>query len=100
MVLESTYTSIVDAAGDHYGWVSRFMSNRFDNLSVVTTFDKPILILHGNQDRLVPIRHAESLHAANPGSEYVVLPCGHNDCESSHRHALEFLRQHEFVKSL
>ncbi len=34
---------------------------------------RPVLILHGRQDRMVPLDRAEQLHASIPGSEYVVL---------------------------
>ena len=33
----------------------------------------PVLIMHGRQDRMVPIDRAEQLHAGIPGSELVVL---------------------------
>ncbi len=38
----------------------------------------PVLILHGRQDRIVPVERAEDLHRAIPGSEIRILdPAGH-----------------------
>jgi pimeloyl-ACP methyl ester carboxylesterase len=44
---------------------------------------RPLLIIHGDADRLVPIQHAYALHAAYPRSQLWVLPGG--------RHAAAFV---------
>jgi pimeloyl-ACP methyl ester carboxylesterase len=37
----------------------------------------PVLILHGREDRMVPVERAEELHRAIPQSELRILPGGH-----------------------
>jgi len=39
----------------------------------------PVLVLHGDEDQLVPVEHGRELHAVLPHSELVVFPgAGHN----------------------
>ena len=49
--------------------------NACDRLSAIGC---PVLILHGRQDRVVPVERAEQLHRAIPGSQLQILdPAGH-----------------------
>ena len=57
---------------------STLMRDPFDVLRVVRAVDSPILILHGDRDRIIPPRHARRLHAAAPHSRLVFYPMGHN----------------------
>lgn len=41
---------------------------------VLRVAPRPLLIIHGDADRLIPIQHAYALHAAYPQSELWVLP--------------------------
>ena len=58
VVVESTFTSIPALVkGLRWGWVPGLdyaITQRFDSLSKVSRVDKPLLILHGTADRLVP----------------------------------------------
>ncbi|MGH3734483.1 MAG: alpha/beta fold hydrolase [Micromonosporaceae bacterium] len=39
---------------------------------------KPLLVVHGRKDRIIPVRASRELHAGVPHSELVILPhCGH-----------------------
>ena len=60
----------------------RFLvSDPFDNLATVSRLDRPLLIVHGARDGLIPHAHAERLHAAAPRSRLVTYPnADHNDC--------------------
>lgn len=66
VVLEAPFTSIRDIAAARY----RFMPVRwlildpFDSLKRVPRVTAPLLILHGTEDRLIPIEHGERLFAA------------------------------------
>lgn len=93
LILESTFTRVTDAAQARYGWAARLMRNRFDNLSAVCEFDGAVLILHGTHDRIVPVEQAIQLDRSCRASELVILPCGHNDCDSANQIALEFLQR-------
>jgi fermentation-respiration switch protein FrsA (DUF1100 family) len=68
VVVESTFTSMPALVkGLRWGWVPGLdfaITQRFDSLSKVARVDKPLLIIHGTADRLVPEAMAEELHAA------------------------------------
>lgn len=52
-----------------------------DNLTAIKSIHAPILLLHGQRDRIIPFEHSQQLFAnANDPKEIVLLPdCGHND---------------------
>lgn len=79
MVLFSTFTSVRDMASLYHlpGILAR---DPFDTLAVVGTYDRPLLLLHGREDPIIPFEHARRLQAAAPHAELRALPCGHNDC--------------------
>lgn len=52
----------------------------FDNRGALEAFDGPVLIVHGERDRLVPFSHAEELVEAASDAYLVRWSCGHNDC--------------------
>jgi fermentation-respiration switch protein FrsA (DUF1100 family) len=79
LILESTFTSIRTMAG-RYGLPGIFCSDPFDNLATVTEWKKPLLILHGTRDRVIPYSHGEALAAANPKAELITWQnADHND---------------------
>jgi pimeloyl-ACP methyl ester carboxylesterase len=79
LVLESTFTSVRSFA--HQFAVPRFaILDPFDNLDRIKTYPGSVLVLHGEQDELVPVAHGAALARAARKSEFHVLPCGHNDC--------------------
>ena len=73
----------------------------FDTLTALASYDGPLLLVHGDRDEVVPIGESQALHAAFPDSEFVVLPCGHNDCPPSWpahwEMVFRFLSQHGVV---
>lgn len=92
LMLESTFTSLAPLAARML--VPKWMLlDRFDNLEAVRGFERPVLILHGRDDTLIPSSHAALLHAAAPQSELHLLPCGHNDCPQSWDLIGDFLRR-------
>jgi hypothetical protein len=90
MILQSTFTSIPDAS-PWWAW-SALALDPFDNLGCVSNLDAPLLVLHGRGDTLVPVAHAERLHAAAPGSQLVLYDAGHNDMPSAWAEIDAFLR--------
>jgi len=97
LILESTFTSIPDIAADQYGLPGLLIQNRFDNLPAVRGFPGPILLLHGETDASIPVEHARRLHAAAPGSELHMIPCGHNDCPRPWSILTDFLAEHRLL---
>lgn len=93
LILESTFTSVaVFARG--FGAPGFLVRDRFDNLAVVRRFTRPLLILHGEHDEIIPVAQGRALHAAQPSSELHLMPCGHNDCPPQWATIGRFLAEH------
>jgi pimeloyl-ACP methyl ester carboxylesterase len=97
VILESTFSRTRDFARG-FGAPGILVRDRFDNLEGVRRLKVPLLILHGTDDGIVPVAHAKALHAAQPASELVLMPCGHNDCPRPWRIIERFLRQHAQIR--
>ena len=56
--------------------------NRFPNLKRIRNCDTPLLVIHGEADRVIPISHGLKLHDASPADQkalFRVPGAGHND---------------------
>jgi pimeloyl-ACP methyl ester carboxylesterase len=74
LVLQSTFTDIPSMAPIP---VPRFLvENEFDTLSVVQNFDAPVVVIHGEHDEVIPVKHGAALAAA-AGVEMVRFDGGH-----------------------
>ncbi len=58
-----------------------FMRNQFNNLGMIGYLRVPLLMVHGSDDRLVPIQHGRQVYEAAPGPKefYTVEGAGHNE---------------------
>lgn len=79
LILLSTFTSVRSFAW-RYLAPAFLMRDPFDNLSAVTSYAEPVLIIHGRKDNIIPYKHAVLLHRAAKGSRLITYECGHNDC--------------------
>lgn len=83
LILEAPFTSLVAAGQHHYPWlpVALLLRDRFDSLPRIAHNRAPLLILHGEADRTVPVEHGrELLAAANEPKRGVFLPgADHHD---------------------
>jgi hypothetical protein len=86
LVLENTFSSMLDVAKYHYRWlpIDWILRNRFDSASSLKKFRGPLLQSHGSADRLVPAEFAQRLFnsAATPNHLKHFLLAeegGHND---------------------
>ncbi len=79
LVLESAFTSVRPLAARFLvpGFLVR---DPFDNLKALRDFRGPLLVMHGLRDDIVPPDQGRALAKAVPGSTFLPLPCGHNDC--------------------
>ncbi|MGH7029425.1 MAG: alpha/beta hydrolase [Stellaceae bacterium] len=68
VVLEAPFTSISAAAQLHYPFVpaALMVRDRFDSGSRIGRIKAPLLVLHGERDRIVPVRMGRALLAAAP----------------------------------
>ena len=79
LVLEAPFTSAVDVAAAIYPFMPvRFlMLDQFRSIDHIKDVHAPLLILHGERDRVVPIFFAEKLfEAANEPKRFVRFPEG------------------------
>ena len=78
IVLEATFTSVADMARRYLvpGFLVR---DPLRARQAVERFDGPVLILHGENDTIVPPRHARRMSEAAPQARLVWLDMGHND---------------------
>jgi putative redox protein len=52
-------------------------ADRHDLLAATRTLERPMLVVHGDQDEIIPVSEAELAKATNPGSvELVIVPGG------------------------
>ncbi len=84
LVLVSTFDSLVRVAGEHLPWlpVSLLMRNRFESVEVLAALDVPLLQIHGDRDRIVPIERGRALFEAARGLPrrwVTATDKGHND---------------------
>ncbi len=102
VVLEAPFTSVVDIGAAAYPWapVRLAMRDRFDSLSRISDIRAPILVVHGELDRTVPIGFGRRLLAAasEPKEGHFFPFAGHTDL---HEHGavpviLAFLARHNF----
>ncbi len=108
LVLQATFTSLVDAAGHHYPWlpVRWLLVDRFESDAVIPDVSCPLLHLHGTSDEVVPFSLGQRLFDCAPetsqaglAKEFVELPgIGHNNIDRSKdskygRAVADFLRQ-------
>ena len=96
LILESTFSSVAAFARGFYapGFLIR---DRFDTLTAVKSFGRPILVLHGTQDTIVPPQHGADIAAAAPHATLISLPCGHNDCPRPWREIHAFLEKNRLL---
>ena len=82
LILESPFTNAAAMAKYHYGLLPRFLLRlSLDNVANVRRVHCPILLFHGDADRLVPTAMGMAVAAAAAGPVEVVLihGSGHND---------------------
>jgi fermentation-respiration switch protein FrsA (DUF1100 family) len=80
LILIKPFSSIPDMAQAWYPWLPAryFVRQRFDNVAKIRECRRPVFVVHGTADRVIPYRLAERLYeAANEPKEFVRLD-GHD----------------------
>jgi pimeloyl-ACP methyl ester carboxylesterase len=99
LILMSTFTSLVDVVRDNVPLPSWLISDPFDNMATLRSYQGPALIIHGRHDELIAPAQAER-NAATLGTQVIWHDAGHNDWlehwPSAQREIESFLR-HEGV---
>ncbi len=83
LILEAPFTSINAMAKKIFPFLptGMLLKTRYDSISKIKTVHLPLLILHGDQDQVVPFAQGQALFgAANaPKTFYTIQGAGHND---------------------
>jgi fermentation-respiration switch protein FrsA (DUF1100 family) len=68
LILEAPFTSVAEVAQYHYSFIpaAALVRDRFDSVAKIGQVKAPILILHGERDRVVPSRFGRALFDAAP----------------------------------
>ena len=79
LILMSTFTSARSFAKKYFapGFLVR---DPFDNLAVVRNYPKPVLVLHGKFDEVIPYSHGKTLYKSALHGTMITYESGHNDC--------------------
>lgn len=81
------------------GLAALLIGDHLSPLEAVATIDRPILIVHGDGDRIVPVVHGRRLAEAGPTVELVEIAGGdHNTLQETHPQTVA--QVHEFLKRL
>lgn len=83
VVAQSTFSSLSSMALRVYWWMplaALFVLGDFPSADRIAALEVPVLIVHGTNDRIVPIGEGERLAAAQPKAEFLRLEgADHND---------------------
>jgi fermentation-respiration switch protein FrsA (DUF1100 family) len=81
LILESTFTSIHTLARLVFPLPLPVLPVKYDSLSRVGQLKMPLLVIHGERDRLIPFAEGQALFEAAPEPKawYLVPGAGHND---------------------
>jgi hypothetical protein len=99
LILEAPFTSVAEVAQYHYSFMpaAALVRDRFDSLARIGQVKAPILVLHGEQDRVVPVRFGRALFDAAPEPKELWLSrdAGHENLVryGAFEAVLDFLRR-------
>lgn len=83
VILASPFDSLTSAAKFHYAFlpVDFLLKDRFDSAAALQSVTAPLLIIHGDQDNVVPLTLGQRLHDSygGPKDMLVLAGFGHND---------------------
>ncbi|MEQ9558038.1 MAG: alpha/beta hydrolase [Rhodospirillales bacterium] len=83
LVLEAPFTAMADAAGVHYPWLPTGLltRDRYDSSAKIGAVRCPVLVIHGDRDRVVPQDQGKRLFAlaAAPKTAAWLPGAGHGD---------------------
>lgn len=81
LVLQAPFTSLAALSRYHYPWIMVPLQDKFDSLSRIHKIKVPLLVLHGEQDTIVPYTQGQALfHSANEPKRWIGFSQkGHND---------------------
>ena len=100
LLLITPWDRLEHVAAEHYPWlpVRWLLRDRYDSAAHLASFQRPVLVVVAERDRVVPARFGKALYQALPGPKRLetIAAAGHNDWilqidQAWWRRALEFL---------
>ena len=82
VIVESSFTSILDLGAEVYPWLPVRWISRYDYPSAqnLARVDAPVLVIHSRQDEIIPFHHGQALYAAaHEPKAFLEIRGGHND---------------------
>lgn len=82
LIVESSFTSVPDIASEYYPWLPvRWLSRlRHSTEDFVRQAGSPVLVIHSEDDEIVPFRHGEAIFAAAAEPRtFLAIRGSHND---------------------
>jgi fermentation-respiration switch protein FrsA (DUF1100 family) len=98
LVLEAPFSSTADVAQSIYPFVPvrYLMRDQYRSAAKIKNVEAPLLIIHGSQDRTIPMRFGQRLSEASrePRRFITLEKAGHNDLydHGAAAHVLDFLK--------
>jgi fermentation-respiration switch protein FrsA (DUF1100 family) len=81
LILQASFTSVRDMARVHYPLLSLIAPDAYPSLRRIAGLRAPLLVVHGDQDEIVPLAQGQALFRAarEPKRLEVLKGAGHND---------------------
>ncbi|MDZ7591591.1 MAG: alpha/beta hydrolase [Rubrivivax sp.] len=83
LVLITPWERLANVASHHYPWlpVKWLLRDRYDTAARLARFDRPVVVVVAEQDRIVPARFGVALHTTLGGPKHLMQidGAGHND---------------------
>jgi len=63
------------------GWLGPFIGHPFDSIAKIKNVKCPVIVIHGEEDRILPVSMGKALYEQTPqGRGFILIPrAGHND---------------------
>ena len=100
VILESPFTSMIDAAKNVYPYfpISILLKDKYENYKKIKNINSPILIMHGENDKIVPFWMGKKMYELANKPKYLYFPKNDNHMMEYNKNLLETLNS--FLKSL
>jgi len=100
VILESPFTSMIDAAKNVYPYfpISILLKDKYENYKKIKNINSPILIMHGENDKIVPFWMGKKMYELANKPKYLYFPKNDNHMMEYNKNLLKILDS--FFKSL
>jgi fermentation-respiration switch protein FrsA (DUF1100 family) len=79
LILQSTFTDAKQFARPYF--LPPFLvKDKFENSNVIKSYDGPVLVIHGEDDQIIPYANGVALSKSAKNSTFITYSCNHNDC--------------------